>query len=209
MAIVGSSGSGKSTLLDLILRFYDPTEGNIYVDGVNLKEIEFDSYRKIFGIVPQDVSLINDTIKNNIVYGRKVSEEDLFKAIEVSNSRNFINELPNGMDTMVGERGVKLSGGQKQRLSIARAIATDPDILVFDEATSSLDSESEIKVQNAIDEVLKNKSAIIVAHRMSTIKNADRIIVMNKKGIDSIGSHDDLLESSQIYQNLYNTQFET
>ncbi len=208
IAVVGPSGSGKSTLLDLILRFYDPTNGNIYIDGINLKDLELDSYRRIFGVVPQDVSLINDSVKNNIVYGREVTEEELSHAIAVSNSQDFIAKLPDGIDTHIGERGVKLSGGQKQRLSIARAIVSDPEILIFDEATSSLDSDSELKVQNAIENVLKNKSAIIVAHRMSTIKNSDQIIVMTENGIDSVGKHEDLLISSETYRNLYSTQFD-
>ena len=208
IAIVGPSGSGKSTLLDLILRFYEPTSGNIYIDGIKLKDVELDSYRRIFGIVPQDALLINDSIKNNIIYGREVTKKDLNHAIDVSNSHAFINELPNGIETMIGERGVKLSGGQKQRLSIARAIVANPKILIFDEATSSLDSDSELKVQNAIERVLKNKSAFIVAHRLSTIKNADKIIVMHEKGIESIGSHDDLMISSKTYQKLYRTQFD-
>ena len=207
IAVVGPSGSGKSTLLDLILRFYDPTSGDLFIDGINLKDLELDSYRTIFGIVPQDVSLINDSVKNNIIYGREVSERALSHAIEVSNSQDFIAKLPEGIHTQIGERGVKLSGGQKQRLSIARAVVSNPKILIFDEATSSLDSDSEMKVQHAIENVLKNKSAIIVAHRMSTIKNSDQIIVMTEKGIESVGKHEDLLISSETYKKLYSNQF--
>jgi ATP-binding cassette, subfamily B, bacterial MsbA len=203
IAIVGESGSGKSTLLDLILRFYDPTEGNIYIDGTDIKELDIDSYRNIFGIVPQDVSLLNDTIKNNITYGRNINEEELNEAAEISNSLSFINKLPEGYDTIIGDRGVKLSGGQKQRLSIARAIIGNPDILMFDEATSSLDANAELEVQKAIETVLQNRSAIIVAHRMSTIKNVDHIIVMNDKKIEALGNHEDLIKSSETYRKLY------
>lgn len=208
VAIVGPSGAGKSTLIDLLLRFYDPGEGDIYIDRINLRSIDFNSYRRIFGVVPQQNMLFNDTIRNNILYGRNyLNDEDVRMASRIANADKFIEELPRGYDTIVGEKGVLLSGGQCQRLSIARAVVARPDVLILDEATSSLDSESEQQVQKAIDKVLENSTAIVIAHRLSTILHAHKIIVLKSGEIEAIGSHNDLLVKSSTYQLLYNLQF--
>jgi subfamily B ATP-binding cassette protein MsbA len=208
VAIVGPSGAGKTTLVDLILRFYDPQQGNIYMDKVNLKEIQYDEYRKIFGVVPQRNTLFNDTVKNNIAYGRQyLSEEEIIKAAEIANAHKFIMELPQGYDTFVGEKGVLLSGGQCQRIAIARAIVFKPEILILDEATSSLDSESEKQVQMAVDKVLENATAIVIAHRLSTILHAHKIVVLNNGCIEAIGNHAELLLKSFTYKLLYDLQF--
>ncbi len=208
VAIVGPSGAGKSTLIDLILRFYDPQEGSIYIDGVNLRDTKHKGYRKIFGVVPQQNMLFNDTIRNNILYGRDyLIDKDVQMASEVANADKFIKELPGGYDTVVGEKGVLLSGGQCQRLAIARAVVAKPDILILDEATSSLDSESEQQVQKAIDKVLENSTAIVIAHRLSTVLHAHKIIVLKKGEIEAIGTHQFLLKDSPTYQLLYNLQF--
>ena len=203
VAIVGPSGSGKSTLLDIILRFYDPQSGSVKIDGENIKSFNTEVYRGLFGVVSQDVLLLNETIFNNIDYGRGFSHDEIHEAASIANADNFIRSLENGYQTLIGDRGVKLSGGQKQRLSIARAILADPSILILDEATSSLDAESEKKVQNGIHEALKSRTAIIVAHRLSTIINSDKIIVLNEGRIELIGSHEELSSSSPTYRELY------
>lgn len=208
IAIVGESGSGKSTMLDLILRFYDVSGGSIMVDDDNIKNLETNSYRSLFGVVNQEVLLLNDSIRNNILYGRELSDEDLEEALNVSNSIEFIQNMPKGIHTIIGERGVKLSGGQRQRLSIARALIGNPKILLFDEATSALDTASEIKVQSAIENVLENKSAIIVAHRLSTIRKVDQIVVMKDKTIEAQGTHAELLQISPTYTELCNYYLE-
>ena len=210
VALVGPSGAGKSTLTDLILRFYDPTSGGIFIDGINLKELKVSVYRKIFGVVPQESLLFNDSIGNNIAYGRdNVSQADIIEAAQTANAHDFILDLPDGYDTVVGDRGVRLSGGQRQRIAIARAIVAKPDILIFDEATSSLDTQSEKQVQAAVDSVLERCTAIVIAHRLSTILNSDRIIVLNKGQVEAIGTHKELLKISGLYQQLYHLQFET
>ena len=208
VALIGKSGAGKSTTIDLIMRFFNPQEGSIQFDNINLKDISKQSIRKQIGIVPQDIILFNDTVKSNISYGiENPSIDDIKKAAEAANAIDFINELPEGFDTIVGERGSKLSGGQKQRLSIARAIFRNPKILIMDEATSSLDSEAEKKVTDAIDKLVKDRTVIVIAHRLSTIINADKILVFeNGKMIDS-GTHKELIESSKTYKNLYQLQF--
>lgn len=208
VAIVGPSGAGKSTLVDLILRFYDPNKGGIFIDGINLKETLHDEYRKIFGVVSQQSILFNDTIKNNIIYGRvNLGDAEMMRAAEIANMHKFIIGLPRGYDTVVGERGVLLSGGQCQRIAIARAVAASPHILILDEATSSLDSESERQVQEAIDRVLENATAIIIAHRLSTILHAHKIIVLQKGRLEAAGTHQELLKTSPTYRLLYNLQF--
>jgi|TARA_Y100000031_G_scaffold84308_1_gene92729 ABC-type multidrug transport system fused ATPase/permease subunit len=210
LALVGPSGGGKSTLTDLILRFYDPQQGQITMDGVNLKDVQVNRYRQIFGVVPQESLLFNDTIENNIQYGREwIDSRKVQAAAGVANAHDFINAMSNGYATFVGDRGVKLSGGQRQRIAIARAVAGDPEILIFDEATSSLDTDSERQVQLAIEEVLKNSTAIVIAHRLSTVLNADRIVVIDKGIIEAEGSHHQLLERSPIYCRLYEMQFRT
>jgi subfamily B ATP-binding cassette protein MsbA len=209
IAIVGPSGAGKSTLVDLIMRFYDPTNGSIFIDTLDLKQIRYDSYRKIFGVVPQRNILFNDTIRNNILYGRNfLSENDVLEAIRISNAEEFIKNMPKGLDTVVGEKGVFLSGGQCQRIAIARAVVSRPDILILDEATSSLDSEAEKQVQKAIDMALENSTAIIIAHRLSTVLHAHKIVVMQKGRIEAMGRHSELLEISPTYKLLYSLQFQ-
>ena len=177
-------------------------------DNEDIKNVSKESIRKQIGIVPQDIILFNDSVKNNISYGlENASLEDIKRAAEAANAIEFINELPDGFDTIVGERGTKLSGGQKQRLSIARAIFRNPKILIMDEATSSLDSEAEKKVKNAIDELVKDRTVIVIAHRLSTIINADKILVFENGEIVDSGKHDDLINSSKTYKNLYQLQF--
>ena len=210
IALIGESGAGKSTTIDLLMRFYDPTKGTILLDGIDLKTISKKSLRTHIGIVPQDIILFNDTIKNNISYGfDNANIDDIKDAAKAANALDFINELPDGFDTIIGERGAKLSGGQKQRLSIARAIFKNPQILILDEATSSLDSESEQKVKNAIDNLVKDRTVIVIAHRLSTIINSDKILVFEKGQIIDSGKHDSLIEESEVYQKLYNLQFKT
>jgi len=209
LAIVGASGAGKSTLSDLVLRLYNPNKGSISIDGVDLKLLNGNYYRSMFGVVPQESLLFNDTISNNICFGRKfLDHKKIEESAKVANAHEFIISLPNGYETIVGDRGVKLSGGQRQRISIARAIFSSPEIVIFDEATSSLDSDSEKKVQTAVENILSNSTAIIIAHRLSTIMHADKIIVMNKGKIEAIGKHKDLLATSDTYKKLCYLQFD-
>ena len=210
VALIGESGAGKSTTIDLLMRFYDPSKGTIKIDGTNLKKISKKSLREHIGIVPQDIILFNDTVKNNISYGfENPNIADIKKAAKAANAFDFINDLPNGFDTIIGERGAKLSGGQKQRLSIARAIFKNPKILILDEATSSLDSESEQKVKNAIDNLVKDRTVIVIAHRLSTIINSDKILVFENGSIIDSGKHSELIDRSSVYKKLYNLQFKT
>ena len=207
IAIVGPSGAGKSTLTDLLLRLYDPSSGSVSMDGSNLKTLKGIEYRRMFGAVSQESLLFNDSILNNICYGRNnVDLKQIKEVAKIANAHEFITNLPDGYNTIVGDRGVKLSGGQRQRISIARAIYSNPEIVIFDEATSSLDSESEKKVRIATDNILSNYTSIVIAHRLSTIKHADKIIVIDKGVIESIGKHEDLLKDSEVYFNLYNLQ---
>jgi len=208
IAIVGPSGSGKSTLVDLILKFYEPLRGSISIDEVDLREVKYDQYRKIFGVVPQRNVLFNDSVRNNILYGRNhFREEDVREAISIANAAEFIDKLPNGIDSVIGEKGIFLSGGQCQRLAIARAVLARPQILILDEATSSLDSESERLVQQAIDRVIENSTAIVIAHRLSTVMHAHKIVVLQDGKIEAIGTHSELLIKSPTYKMLYEFQF--
>ncbi|MFA7360852.1 MAG: ABC transporter ATP-binding protein [Candidatus Kapaibacterium sp.] len=209
IAIVGPSGSGKSTLADLIARFYDVTEGEILFDGINLKNIKFEQLRDLIGIVPQETILFNDTVRNNIVFGMEnITDEELRNAAKNANALEFIEQLDKGFDSIVGERGLKLSGGQKQRIAIARALLRNPQILILDEATSSLDTESERIVQEAIDNLMANRTSIVIAHRLSTIKNADKIAVIAENGISQVGTHDELMKDKNgLYKRLYEIQF--
>jgi subfamily B ATP-binding cassette protein MsbA len=208
VALVGPSGAGKSTLSDLITRFYDPIKGKIEIDGVDLKKIELVSLRKLFGIVPQDVILFNDTLMNNISYGQSdPSFEEVATAAKQANAYGFILNMEKGFDTIVGERGVNLSGGEKQRIAIARALMKNPQILIFDEATSSLDSEAERLIQEAISRLMKGRTVIVIAHRFSTVRQANKIVVLNKGKILQQGTHDMLLSKGGMYRRLYENQF--
>ncbi len=209
LAIVGKSGAGKSTFADLIPRFYDVTKGKISIDGFDIREVSIEKLRKLMGIVSQDTILFNDTIKNNISYGLPNSEiEAIRKAAQSANALEFIEDLTDGFDTIIGERGVRLSGGQRQRISIARSILKNPDILILDEATSALDTESERKVQDALDNLVQNRTVIVIAHRLSTITQADRIIVLEKGCIIESGNHNSLLTKNGTYKKLYDSQFQ-
>lgn len=210
IALVGASGSGKSTMLDLIIRFYDPTGGRISIDGRDLRDLDSKSYRKFFGIVSQETILFNDSVANNIRYGMDdILQEDVIAAAKQANAYNFIMNLPNGFDTVIGNRGSTLSGGERQRIAIARALVRNPEILIFDEATSALDAESEKVVQEAIDSSLLKKTAVIVAHRLSTITSCDEIYVFDKGSIVESGTHRELIEKDGVYRKLYDIQFRT
>jgi subfamily B ATP-binding cassette protein MsbA len=206
-ALVGHSGSGKSTMLNLIPRIYDPINGNILVDEEDIKNINLDSLRKEISIVDQNTTLFDDTVLNNIKYAKPTaSKDEVVKASELAKCSDFISKLENGFDTMIGENGVKLSGGEKQRLSIARAFLKDSKIILLDEATSSLDSDTEEKIQKALAKLTSNKTTIVIAHRLSTILNSDKIYVLDKGSVVAQGKHDQLLNSSNIYKNFYNKQ---
>ena len=206
-ALVGHSGSGKSTMLNLIPRIYDPINGNILVDEEDIKNINLDSLRKEISIVDQNTTLFDDTVLNNIKYAKPTaSKDEVVKASELAMCSDFISKLENGFDTMIGENGVKLSGGEKQRLSIARAFLKDSKIILLDEATSSLDSDTEEKIQKALAKLTSNKTTIVIAHRLSTILNSDKIYVLDKGSVVAQGKHDQLLNSSNIYKNFYNKQ---
>jgi subfamily B ATP-binding cassette protein MsbA len=207
IALVGPSGGGKSTLADLIPRFYDPTLGEVLLDGISLKDYEIDSLRKQMGVVTQESILFNDTIFNNIAFGMEnVKEEDVIHAARVANAHDFIMQQENGYQTFIGERGSKLSGGQRQRLSIARAVLKNPPILILDEATSALDSESERLVQDALNNLMKNRTSIVIAHRLSTIQHADEILVIQKGHIAERGSHAELIQRNGLYRKLKDIQ---
>ena len=208
IAIVGPSGSGKSTLIDMILRLYDPERGSVLIDNKNIKNFRLENYRSLFGLIPQEAQLYNDTVLNNIICGRKnINKNQVIKAAKLANAHNFIMKKKKKYNTSIGDRGVLLSGGEKQRIAIARALVDDPEILIFDEATSSLDSKSEKDVQDAIEKVLNYKTALIVAHRFSTIKKATKIVVMNNRKIENIDNHNNLIKNSKTYRELYQLQF--
>jgi ATP-binding cassette, subfamily B, bacterial MsbA len=207
-AVVGPSGGGKSTLADLLARFYDPTDGSITIDGVDLTKLKTSSLRDMIGIVTQETILFNDTIRNNIAYGHAATDEArVIEAAKAANAHKFISEIAEGYGAQIGDRGVKLSGGQRQRLAIARAIMKNPPILILDEATSALDSESEILVQEAINNLMKNRTTFVIAHRLSTVRNADNIIVVDRGEITERGKHSELLARGGTYTKLHNMQF--
>lgn len=209
IALVGPSGGGKSTLADLIPRFYDPTSGDIFIDGKNVKKVTIESLRAKMGIVTQETFLFNTTIAENIAYGlADFPMEKIIEAAKTANAHNFISEMPLGYNTIIGERGVKLSGGQRQRLTIARALLKNPEIMIFDEATSALDNESEILVQEAIERLMLNRTTFVIAHRLSTIRNATNILVLDRGRIIQQGTHDKLIaEDQSLYKKLYEMQF--
>ena len=204
---MGHSGAGKSTIINLIPRFYDPKEGSIQIDKQKINEISLSSLRKNISLVSQDIMLFDDTVRANIAYANlNASEEEIKRACEFAAASDFINDLPKSYDTLIGENGIRLSGGQKQRISIARAVLKNAPIILLDEATSSLDSESEERVQNAIINLTKNKTTLVIAHRLSTIIRADKIFVLNQGKIADFGTHNELLKKSMIYKNLYSKQ---
>ncbi len=208
VALVGPSGVGKSTLADLVLRLYDPVGGTITIDGRDLRTLRQGSYRRLFGVVSQEALLFNASIRDNIAYGREgITADDVERAARSANAHEFILELPDGYDTLVGDRGVRLSGGQRQRVAIARALAGRPPILILDEATSSLDSESERLVQQTLDRVVAGMTSIAIAHRLSTVLGADKIVVLNRGRVEAVGRHADLLNRSETYAHLYRLQF--
>jgi len=209
VAIVGPTGTGKSTLANLIPRFYDPTEGSVRIDGVNLREVTFKSLRDQIGIVAQETILFNDTVRANISYGRfDASQKEIEEAALKAFAHRFIVKMPKGYDTMTGDRGFRLSGGEKQRIAIARAILRNPPILILDEATSQLDSESEQIVQEALDKLMQGRTVIAIAHRLSTIKKASKIVVLDHGQIVGLGKHEDLLQTCPLYHRLHQTQFQ-
>ncbi len=208
IALVGASGAGKTTLMNLLLRFYDPTEGKILVDGNDLREVNLSSLRRQIGVVLQDNVLFSGTIAQNIAFGQATfNERAVVAAAKIANAHEFIDQLPDGYQTWVGERGVNLSGGQRQRIAIARAVLLDPPILVLDEATSALDSESESLIQEALERLMQNRTVFIIAHRLSTVRRASRIIVLEKGEIIEMGNHDQLLELGKRYSQFYAQQF--
>ena len=210
IAVVGPSGAGKTTIANLLPRFYDVTDGALRIDGVDVRDVTFKSLREQIGLVPQETMLFNASIKDNILYGRlDGTDEEVYAAAKAANALEFIEKMPEGMDTIVGERGSSLSGGQRQRIAIARVFLKDPKILILDEAASALDTESEKLVQEALERLMKNRTAFVIAHRLSTIKNADQIIVMKQGRVVESGTHEELLEQDGLYMSLYSIQFKS
>ncbi|HSD62219.1 MAG TPA: ABC transporter transmembrane domain-containing protein [Ignavibacteriaceae bacterium] len=209
VALVGPSGGGKSTLVDLLPRFHDPDSGRICIDGIDIKDLKIEDLRGLMGIVTQETYLFNESIRNNIAYGREdYPMEKIIQAAEMANAHNFILELPDGYNTIIGERGMKLSGGQRQRISIARALVKNPEIMIFDEATSALDNESELLVQEAIERMMQNRTTFVIAHRLSTIRHATKILVLDYGRIIQHGRHHELIaDESGLYNKLYEMQF--
>jgi ATP-binding cassette subfamily B protein len=207
VALVGPTGVGKSTLVSLIPRFYDVDCGAISLDGCDVRDLKLENLRQQISIVLQDVYLFYGSVRENILFGRpEASEADVIEAAKAANAHDFIVSLPDGYETMVGERGVKLSGGQKQRISIARAVLKDAPILILDEATSSVDTETELLIQQALERLISGRTTIVIAHRLSTIRNADKIVVLEGKQIKEMGTHEELMEHGDLYWRLYTVQ---
>jgi len=207
VALVGESGVGKSTLVDLISKYIVPTSGKIFLDGIDIQKATLRSLRGNIAVVPQDVSMFNDTVRNNLIYGRPdATDKEIEDAIVAANAKDFIEDFPNGLDEQVGERGVQLSGGQKQRIAIARAILKNPKVLILDEATSALDSKSEALIQQAMQRLMRDRTTFVIAHRLSTIVHADRIVVLANGRIVEQGTHSELLEKKGVYYKLYTLQ---
>jgi ATP-binding cassette subfamily B protein len=208
IAIVGPTGAGKTTLVNLLMRFYEIQGGSITVDGVDIRELSRGALRRTFGMVLQDTWLFNGTIKDNIAYGRQgASDEEIYAAAKAAHADHFIRALPDGYDTTINEEASNLSQGEKQLLTIARALLSDPPILILDEATSSVDTRTEVNIQKAMRELMKGRTNFVIAHRLSTIKDSEKIIVMNKGSIIEMGNHHELLEKNGFYADLYNSQF--
>ena len=208
VALVGPSGAGKSTVAALIPRFYDPLAGRITLDGVDLRRLRPRSLRAHIGAVMQEPVLFAGTIRENILYGRPgASDEEMRAAARTANAASFVESLPERYDTVVGERGVRMSGGQKQRIAIARAVLKDPKILILDEATSALDAESEYLVQEALDRLMRGRTTIVIAHRLSTVRDADRVVVLDGGRVVEVGSHDELMAEGALYRRLVERQF--
>lgn len=209
VAIVGKSGAGKTTMVDMLPRFYKPVSGSIFIDGIDVNDVTLESLRKNIGIVSQDIILFNETVMDNIALGKlDATEEEIKEAAKAAYAHDFIKEMLHGYDTIIGERGIRLSGGQKQRISIARALLKNPPILILDEATSSLDTASEIIVQKALDNLMTNRTTFVIAHRLSTVRKADKILVLDKGKIIETGTHEELLSKEGMYKFLYKSQFE-
>ncbi len=208
VAIVGPSGAGKSTLCSLLPRFYEWQSGTITIDGIDSRQMKLSSLRQQIGIVQQDVYLFNGSIRENILYGKlDATEDEIWQAVSKAELKELVESLPEGLETMIGERGVKLSGGQKQRVSIARIFLKNPPILILDEATSSLDTETEASIQRSLEELSEGRTTLVIAHRLATIQHADRIVVVTKGGIAEQGNHKTLLTQNGLYKRLYETQF--
>lgn len=207
IALLGSTGSGKTTIINLIPRFYDVTEGNVLVDGHDIRDVKQDSLRSQIGIVLQETNLFSGTIRDNIAFGRpEATDEEVMEAARAAAAHDFIMEFPQGYDTSVGERGATLSGGQKQRIAIARALLLKPNILILDDSTSSVDFTTERKIQNALDYLMEGRTSFVIAQRISTVRNADQIIVLEKGEIAAMGTHETLMETSPIYAEIYTSQ---